>query len=113
MTGWLREWRTDHGPGSAAQTFEVPAFWHVIVPVQVPQLMLRERPHRSYVISGPQLLPAAMQSSAFVSPAQPHVFGKPPPPQVSRPLHVPQLATLRVLPQLSVPDSAPHVAPMR
>jgi hypothetical protein len=45
---------------------------------------------------------------------QPHTFGVPPPPQVTPvPLHVPHEATLRAVPQLSVPDQAPQALPNR
>lgn len=47
---------------------------------------------RSVPITGPQLLPCAMQNSASVSGAQPpQTFGMPPPPQVFESGHMPQL----------------------
>lgn len=81
---------------------------------QAPQLATeRVAPQRSVTVSAPQVVLDAAQSSASVCGVQPHWLAVPPPPQVFGLAHPPQLETLRELPQVSVPESAPHTAPRR
>lgn len=56
-----------------------PQVW--LAPLQAPHETLRCRPHRSIAPIEPQFFPAAAQSAASVSPAQPQAFAVPPPPQ--------------------------------
>jgi hypothetical protein len=59
----------------------------------------------------PQVAPLAAQKAASLSDGQAQTLGWPPPAQVSGAAHEPQLVTVRVLPQTSVPESWPHSAP--
>jgi hypothetical protein len=78
----------------------------------VPQLAtVREVPQLSGAVSGPQATTLVLQNAAFDSEVQPQWPGEPPPPQVSDALQIPQLATVRVLLQLSVPVAPPQRIP--
>jgi hypothetical protein len=84
------------------------------VPLQVPQeATVREVPQLSVAVREPQLAPLAAQTEESLSGAQPHWLATPPPPQVSpAALQVPQEATVRAVPQLSVAVKAPQTAPL-
>jgi hypothetical protein len=72
---------------------------------------VRETPQLSAAVFVPHSAPKRVQNTAFDSGVHPHTFGAPglPPPQVCPvPLHPPQFATERALPQLSVPLVLPH-----
>jgi hypothetical protein len=80
---------------------------------QVPQLdTVRATPHLSVPLSEPQLAPSRVQNAVSLS-THPHLLVTPPPPQVLGELQVPQLVTVRALPQLSVPLAAPQSMPSR
>jgi hypothetical protein len=75
---------------------------------------VRETPQLSAAVFVPHSAPKRVQNTAFDSGVHPHTFGAPglPPPQVCPvPLHPPQFATERALPQLSVPLVLPHCTP--
>jgi hypothetical protein len=84
-------------------------------PLHVPQLStLRSKPQLSVALAPPQLTPARLQNAAVGSGVHPHTLGFPPPPQLCPvPSHAPQLATFRIMPQLSSTDFGPHAAPVR
>jgi hypothetical protein len=102
---------------SAAQphTFTVPPPPQVCGAVQVPQLTVRIVPQLSAPATCPQFLPIRVQKAAFVSAMQfgPHTFITLPPPHVCGAVHVPQLATVRIAPQLSGPVKLPQLLPKR
>ena len=85
------------------------------VPLHVPQLATaRERPQLSFPLALPQLTPERLQNAGVGSGVHPHTLALPAPPHVSPgPLHVPQLATVRIMPQLSSVLLGPQVAPPR
>jgi hypothetical protein len=73
-------------------------------------------PQLSAACSEPQSLTSREQSVASDSGAQvpvPHTFAVPPPPQDLVPVHVPQLATVRWVPQLSEACGEPQFLPSR
>jgi hypothetical protein len=91
-----------------------PVAGHRVPLAQAPQLAtVREVPHRSVAVRLPQLVLVDAHSSASVCGVQPHRLAMPAPPQVFTPEQLPQLETLRLLPHESVPESAPHTAPIR
>jgi hypothetical protein len=97
-----------------AHTFAVPPPAHVCGIVHVPQLAtVRIVPQLSAAITCPQFLPRRVQNAAFVSAAQPHTLAVPPPAHVCGIVHVPQLATVRIVPQLSAAITCPQFLPRR
>jgi hypothetical protein len=84
---------------------------HVCGMVQLPQLTERVSPQLSEAVTDPQFaLPCAVQKAGSPWYVQPQWLAPaPPPPQVSPvPVQVPQLATVRMAPQLSAAVSEPH-----
>jgi hypothetical protein len=93
------------------QTLATPPPMHVCGAVQVPQLFtVRGMPQLSVPVKLPQLLPRREQKAVSDSRVQgvPHWFAVPAPPHVCGMVHVPQLFTVRGMPQLSVPLKLPH-----
>jgi hypothetical protein len=97
-------------------TLATPPPMQVIGDGHVPQLVaVRIAPQLSVPVKDPQLLPSreqkvASDSGVHMLPQTPTV---PPPPHVAGAVHVPQLATLRIAPQLSCAITPPHVLPRR
>ena len=80
---------------------------------QVPQLVtVRAAPQRSVPVFEPQTAPVRVQKAALVS-MQPQVLATPPPAQLWGGVQGPQLVTVRLAPQLSVPVKEPHALPSR
>lgn len=91
-----------------------PVDGHRVPLAHAPQLAtVRAMPQRSVVLMLPQPVFVSAHSSASVCGVQPHWFAAPAPAHVLKPVHEPQLVTLRGLPHVSVPDSGPHWAPSR
>jgi hypothetical protein len=93
------------------QTLATPPPMQDCGAVHVPQLAtVRIMPQLSVPVNMPQLLPRREQKVVFDSGVQgvPHWFAVPAPPHVCGMLHVPQLATMRIWPQLSIPVKLPH-----
>jgi hypothetical protein len=98
--------------GEQPQTPVVPPPPQVCAPRQVPQLaMVRAVPQLSVPVTGPQEVPWSAQKAAFDCGAQPQRPALPPPPQTWGRLQPPQLATVRLAPQLSVAVTGPHSIP--
>jgi hypothetical protein len=82
--------------------------------VQVPQLdTVRVAPQLSAPVTLPQFFPSREQKAALVSGLQAQTLATPPPPHVCGLVQVPQLDTVRVAPQLSVPVTVPQLFPSR
>jgi hypothetical protein len=87
---------------------------HVCGKAQVPQLeTVRLLPQLSFAVTLPQFLPRREQNVVSDSAAQPHTLTGPPPPHVCGAVHVPQLGTVRLVPQLSLDVTAPQFFPSR
>ena len=80
------------------------------VPEHVPQLVVLGAPQLSVPDLVPQAAPVRAQKAALDSGAHTHWFA---PEQLSPVPEQPPQLTLRLLPQLSVPDLVPHSAPKR
>jgi hypothetical protein len=74
---------------------------------------VRVAPQLSVPVKLPQFLPWREQKVAFDSAAQPQTFVVPPPPQVAGDEQVPQLVTVRIVPQLSLAVRLPQFLPWR
>jgi len=99
------------------QTFAVPPPPQVAGEVQVPQeLTVREVPQLSLAVTEPQFLPRREQKALLLSAVQeppPQTFAVPPPAQVCGEEQVPQLLTVREVPQLSLAVTEPQFLPRR
>jgi hypothetical protein len=95
------------------QTLAGPPPPQVCVPPQVPQLTVRGPPQLSWCVRLPQFAPRLAHSCASLCGVHPHWFGTPPPPQLVSDEQMPQLATLRGWPQMSVPERGPQAAESR
>jgi hypothetical protein len=78
-----------------------------------PQLTVRATPQLSAALTEPQFLPSRLQKAASLSLGQAHWLAMPAPPQVWGAVQAPQLATVRMRPQLSVAVTAPQTLPCR
>jgi hypothetical protein len=67
----------------------------------------------SFAVTLPQFFANRVQNAVAVSGVQSHAFAVPPPPQVCGAMHVPHDATVRDVPQLSVPVTLPQFLPSR
>lgn len=108
-----REQKTAFVSGVQPHTFAVPPPMHVCGAVQVPQLAVRAMPQLSVPLSEPQFFPWREQKTPSLSLVQPHTLGVPPSPHASGAVHVPQLATVRMVAQLSLAVTEPQSRPSR
>jgi hypothetical protein len=74
---------------------------------------MRDVPQLSAAVTLPQFFARREQKAVFDSAAQPHTLAMPPPPHVCGDVHVPQLITLRDVPQLSFAVTLPQFFPTR
>jgi hypothetical protein len=100
--------------GVQPHTFAVPAPPQVCGVEHVPhEATVRPVPQLSVPITWPQFLPTREQNAVSLSAVQLlHTFAAPAPPQVPV-VHVPHEATVRAVPQLSVPITWPQFLPTR
>jgi hypothetical protein len=77
----------------------------------VPQVTVRAVPQLSAAVTDPQFFPSREQNAASLSLVHPHTFARPPPAHVLGDEHVPQSATVRMVPQLSAPVKPPQFLP--
>jgi hypothetical protein len=112
-----REQNTAFVSAVQPHTFATPAPPHVLGAVQPrPKLQsatVRAPLQLSVLVTLPQFFPSLVQNATLVSAVQPHSFAVPPPPHVPGALQVPQEATARTVPQLSVFVTAPQSLPSR
>jgi hypothetical protein len=99
------------------QTLPTPPPPHVLGVVHpAPKLQsgtARKAPQLSVPLKKPQFLPSLAQKAPSVSAEQPQTYAVAPPPQVCGETHVPHDTTDRLVPQLSVPVTAPQFFPIR
>ena len=81
---------------------------HVFGVVHVPQLVIEPQ----LLVTLPQFFPAQLVATFIVHPQTLATLGVAPPQEEPVPVHVPQLATVRVSPQLSTPVTLPQFFPL-
>jgi len=77
-----REQNAGSPSGVQPHTLEAPPPPHVCGRSQAPQFVLLKVAQLSAAVTRPQVSPRRLQKAGFVSAAQPHSLGVPPPPQV-------------------------------